>query len=83
MNSGYQFSRVCRKCNIDMELDDFAIDTVTCQNKHVFFFKCPECGNYEATAMANIPQDQWPEFIPADKINEVEAKYEAAMKKHG
>ncbi len=73
----------CKKCNIPMQLDDFAIDTMTCQNKHVFFFKCPQCSDYNATAMANIPQENWPEFIPAEQLNEVEAKYEAAMKKHG
>lgn len=83
MSSGFQFSRICRKCNCALELDDFAIDTQTCQNKHVFFFKCPQCGDYEATAMQNIPQDQWHEFVPADKLTEVEAKYEAAMKSHG
>jgi len=33
--------------------------------------------------MSNIPQEQWKEFVPADKLNELEAKYEAAMKAHG
>ncbi len=78
----YVFSRVCKKCQCELELDDFAIDTHTCQNKHVFYFKCPQCADYLATAMANIPQDQWKEFIPAEKLTEVEAKYEAAMKNH-
>ncbi len=78
----FVFSRICRRCDVELELDDFAIDTHTCQNKHVFFFKCPECGDYTATAMQNIPRDQWKEFIPADQLNEVEAKYEAAMKSH-
>lgn len=80
--ANYVFSRICKKCNVELELDDYAIDTHTCQNKHVFFFKCPQCADYLATAMANIPQDQWKEFIPADKLNEVEAKYEAALKAH-
>ena len=80
--TGYIFSRICKKCDVELELDDFAIDTHTCQNKHVFFFKCPQCGDYTATAMANIPQEQWKDFIPADRLNEVEAKYEAAMKNH-
>jgi hypothetical protein len=35
-----------------------------------------------ATAMANIPQEKWKDFIAADKLNEVEAKYEAALKNH-
>jgi len=80
--ASFTFSRICKKCNVDLELDDFAIDTHTCQNKHVFFFKCPQCADYTATSMANIPQDQWKDFIPADKLIEVEAKYEAALKSH-
>ncbi len=80
--SNFVFSRICKKCNVELELDDFAIDTHTCQNKHVFFFKCPQCADYTATAMANIPQEQWKEFIPADRLNEIEAKYEAAQKAH-
>jgi len=79
----YVYSRICKKCNCAQELDDYAIDTHTCQNKHVFYFKCPQCSDYNATAMSNIPQDQWKEFVPADKLNELEAKYEAAMKAHG
>jgi len=78
----YVFSRVCKKCKCDLDFDDFAIDTHTCQNKHVFFFKCPQCSDYNATAMANIPREQWKDFIPADQLNEIEAKYEAAMKEH-
>ncbi len=78
----YEFSRICKKCNCELELDDYAIDTHTCQNKHVFYFKCPQCADYLATAMANIPQKKWKDFIAADKLNEVEAKYEAAMKQH-
>ncbi len=81
-DSGFVFSRICKKCNVELEMDDFAIDTHTCQNKHVFFFKCPKCADYTATAMANIPQEQWKDFIPADKLTEIEAKYEAAMKSH-
>jgi len=78
----FTFTRVCKKCNVELELDDFAIDTHTCQNKHTFFFKCPQCEDYSATAMANIPQDTWKDFIPAEKLTEVEAKYEAAQKAH-
>lgn len=80
--ASFVFSRICKKCDCALDLDDYAIDTQTCQNKHVFFFKCPQCGDYNATAMANIPQEQWKEFIAADKLNELEAKYEAAMKSH-
>jgi hypothetical protein len=60
-------------------MDDFAIDK-TCQNKHVFYFKCPSC-DFSATAMANIPQQQWSSFIPQNKLDEVVMKYNAAMKK--
>ena len=69
----------CKKCQCLLELDDFAIDK-SCQGKHVFFFKCPKCGDFSATAMNNIPMEQWPDFIPADRLTEIEAKYEAAKK---
>jgi len=71
----------CKKCQCIMTLDSWAIDTFTCQNKHVFFFKCPKCGDFNATAMANIPQDKWPEFVPADKLNELKMQFNLAMKK--
>ena len=73
------FSLNCTRCQSALELDDYAIDK-TCQNKHVFFFKCSSCDDYSATAMANIPQSQWAEFIPAEKLQEVIMKYNAAMK---
>ncbi|MDH5485403.1 MAG: hypothetical protein OEY43_09245 [Gammaproteobacteria bacterium] len=76
-------SRICSKCKCALTLDDFAIDTQTCYNKHVFFFTCPQCSDYSATAMANIPRPEWPEFIPADRLNEIEAKYDAATNKFG
>ena len=79
MSSKPQFSPVCVRCKGALKLDDFAIDT-SCQGKHVFFFKCAECGDFSATAMNNVPQNQWPEFIPEDQITEIEAKYEAAKK---
>jgi len=60
----------CRKCNIRNELDSYTIDQ-SCQGKHVFFFKCPECGNFDATSTNNIPPEQWPEFMDAEKIQEV------------
>ncbi len=77
------FSLTCKKCNCQYELDSFAIDTHTCQNKHVFFFKCPECSGFTATAMANIPQEKWSEFVPADKLEDLKAQYNMAMKKFG
>ncbi|MDH5765558.1 MAG: hypothetical protein OEZ38_06025 [Gammaproteobacteria bacterium] len=77
------FSLTCKRCNSQLELDDFAIDTQTCQNKHVFFFKCPGCDDFSATAMANIPQEQWYEFVPADKLDNLILAYDSAMKKHG
>lgn len=73
----------CTRCNSPLELDDYAIDTHTCQNKHVFFFKCSACDDYSATAMANIPQDQWHEFVPADKLDELIEQFNSAMKKYG
>ena len=50
MFPGAPFSLDCKKCSCKLEMDSYAIDTHTCQNKHVFFFKCPECGGFSATA---------------------------------
>lgn len=83
MFPGAHFSRICKKCNVQYALDSYAIDTFTCQNKHVFYFKCPQCGDFTATAMANIPQEQWKEFVPADKLAELTMQYNTAMKKLG
>ena len=69
----------CRKCNIRNELDSYAIDH-TCQGKHVFFFKCPECGNFDATSTNNIPPEQWLEFMDAEKLATVSAEIKAATK---
>ena len=77
------FSLNCKKCDVSYELDSFAIDTHTCQNKHVFFFKCPQCGDFTATAMANIPQEKWHEFVPADKLDSLISQYNMAMRKFG
>ena len=77
------FSLTCKKCDCRYQLDSFAIDTHTCQNKHVFFFKCPQCGGFTATAMANIPQDSWHEFVPAEKLEDLTAQYNKAMRKNG
>ncbi len=73
----------CRKCRVPLTLDTYAIDTVTCQNKHVFLFVCPQCGDMNATAMANIPQEQWRHFVPHDQLQDLVQQYDAAMKKYG
>lgn len=75
------FSLICKKCDQAYELDSYAIDTHTCQNKHVFFFKCPQCGGFTATAMANIPQNRWHEFVPAEKLDSLVSQYNMAMRK--
>ncbi|MFK5986319.1 MAG: hypothetical protein QM479_12970 [Pseudomonadota bacterium] len=74
------FSLNCSRCSTPLVMNDFAIDK-TCQNKHVFYFECSECGDFSATAMANIPQQQWPEFIAADRLDEVLIEYNAATAK--
>jgi len=68
------FNLNCQKCQIPYVLDDVAFDQ-SCQNKHTFLFICPECGDYKATAMANIPQQQWPDFIPAARLDNVLQEY--------
>ena len=83
MFPGTGFSLDCRKCRCPLELDTFAIDTVTCQNKHVFLFKCPQCGDFTATAMANIPQEEWHRFVPPEQLDDLVARFNAAMKKYG
>ena len=82
MQQHQNFSLQCKRCDSAIEMDDYAIDT-SCQGKHVFFFQCPGCQDFSATAMANIPQEQWAEFISADKLQEVIDKYNVAMKQNG
>ncbi len=82
MNAGKGFSLDC-KCGGQYQLDSFAIDTFTCQNKHVFFFKCPNCGAFTATAMANIPQQRWPEFVPEDQLTDLLEQYRQATRQSG
>ena len=72
--------RICKKCNIQKELDSYALDTQTCQNKHVFFFKCPECGAFEATSTNNIPPEQWPQFLDEQLLPKFLAELKAATK---
>ena len=71
----------CQKCQVQYTLDDVAFDK-SCQNKHTFLFICPECGDYKATAMANIPQDQWHKFVPAEQLDDLLQKHAEAMKSH-
>jgi hypothetical protein len=71
----------CKKCQLQMDLDSYAVDTFTCQNKHVFFFKCPQCSDFNATAMSNIPQTEWPNFVPPEKLPELTMQYNTALKK--
>lgn len=83
MFPGTGFSLECKKCHVPLELDTYAIDTVTCQNKHAFLFKCPQCGDFSATAMANIPQEEWYRFVPAEQLEGVMTQFNEAMKRHG
>ena len=71
----------CQKCQVQYKLDDVAFDK-TCQNRHIFLFLCPKCGDYKGTAMANVPQEQWKEFVPADQLDDLLQKYAEAMKNH-
>lgn len=71
----------CSKCKSALKMEDYAIDTQTCQNKHTFFLRCPECDGFSATAMRNIPQALWTDFIAADKLDEAVNAYNVAMKK--
>ena len=71
----------CQKCQVQYKLDDVAFDK-SCQNKHIFLFLCPKCGDYKGTAMANIPQAQWSEFVPAEQLPELLQQYKDAMKSH-
>jgi hypothetical protein len=61
-------------------LDDSALDT-GCQGKHVFFFECDQCGGFSATAMNNIPVEEWQQFIPASQLERMVANYHAASNK--
>jgi hypothetical protein len=73
-------ARFCKKCNINKVLDSYALDTQTCQNKHVFFFKCPQCGAFEATSTNNIPSEQWPEFMDEEMVATFSAELKAATR---
>lgn len=79
-NPNYDFYLSCSKCKAEMQMEDFALDTQTCQNKHVFFLRCPECEQFSATSMNNIPQAEWHRFIAADKLDAVIKAYNDAKK---
>ncbi|MCU7801405.1 MAG: hypothetical protein KZQ70_15070 [gamma proteobacterium symbiont of Lucinoma myriamae] len=81
MSDASTYNLNCQKCQVQYTLDDVAFDK-SCQNKHTFLFICPECGDYKATAMANIPQEKWQEFVPADELDDLLQKHADAMKSH-
>ncbi len=81
MPDASSFNLDCQKCQVQYKLDDVAFDQ-SCQNKHTFLFMCPKCGDYKATAMGNVPQEQWKEFVPADELDDLLARHAAAMKSH-
>lgn len=81
MSVGASFNLNCQKCQVQYKLDDVAFDK-SCQNKHTFLFMCPSCGDYKATAMGNIPKEQWKEFVPADELDDLLQRHAAAMKSH-
>lgn len=70
MSDNLRFNLDCQKCHVQYKLDEVAFDK-SCQNKHTFLFICPECGGYNATAIANVPQEQWQEFVPAEQVDDL------------
>ncbi len=81
MSDAPAYNLNCQKCQVQYQLDDVAFDK-SCQNKHTFLFMCPQCGDYKATAMANVPKEQWAEFVPADELDDLLQRHAAAMKSH-
>ncbi len=73
-------ARFCQKCQINKELDSYAIDTYSCQNKHVFFFKCPQCGAFEATSTNNIPEKQWSDFMDEEMLGKFKSELKQATR---
>ncbi len=75
------FTLTCPHCGEGtLKLDDSAFDQ-SCQGKHVFLFECDQCGKYTATAMENIPVQEWEKFIPAEHLDKMISDYHAAQKK--
>lgn len=71
------FSLKCPRCGEGtLVLDDSALDT-SCQGKHVFLFECDHCKGLSATAMNNIPTEEWYQFIPASELDQMVANYKA------
>lgn len=71
------FSLQCPRCEVGtLQLDDSALDS-SCQGKHVFFFQCDHCSGVQATAMNNIPVEEWAQFIPAGELERMVANYRA------
>ena len=72
---------VCPKCGEGtLVLDSSALDS-SCQGKHVFLFECDHCKEFVATAMNNIPTDEWYKFIPDENLERMIANYQAASRK--
>ncbi len=75
------FSLQCPRCEAGtLVLDASALDT-GCQGKHVFFFECDQCKGFQATAMNNIPVEEWHQFIPASDLERMISNYRAASGK--
>jgi len=54
--AGFEFSRQCMKCKVFLGLDDYAIESQTCENKHVFYSNVHNnVASLLATTMVNIP----------------------------
>ena len=69
------FSLKCDKCDSGMlVLDASALDS-SCQGKHVFLFECDNCGSLSATAMNNIPVEEWNKFVPGAELEKLIADY--------
>jgi len=78
-----KFKRICTRCQAPLEMDSYTIDTFTCQNKHIFYFKCTSCDDFSATAIANIPESEWPSMMDAETLQKLTTEYHAALKQHG
>ncbi len=78
-----KFSLSCKRCQAPLKMDSYTIDTFTCQNKHVFYFKCTGCDDFSATAIANIPESQWPDMMDKETLESLTKEYHDAMKQHG
>ncbi|GAB4356044.1 MAG: hypothetical protein Kow006_22840 [Gammaproteobacteria bacterium] len=74
------FALNCPNCQDGiLRLDDSAFDK-SCQGKHVFLFVCGSCQKYTATAMNNIPVEEWEKFIPSEHLEAMVAEYRRMVK---